>query len=167
MLGGHQTRIARGRGSWQLLKRAKDHLRIPVAWLAISAAVVSCSISRPHSDSGPSPLADFNGSFWGDSISDDGRRVKIAFNVERDGDKFTGTYRCSAGNANCRNQMNRGWVRGTIEGRSFRVSLPDTSWCLYTLGNFNSEVGDGDYSCYVNATLIERGTFKIKRSAVY
>jgi hypothetical protein len=52
---------------------------------------------------------------------------------------------------------------GTTDARGFRVSLQDTSWCLYSLGTFYQNDGDGEYTCYVGASIVEQGTFDIKR----
>jgi hypothetical protein len=127
------------------------------------ALLAACAAHRPIDTGSADPLADFNGIFIGDAISSDGHRTTIAFNIQRTGDSFAGDYKCAAGNANCRNQITRGWVSGSVNARSFRVSLQDGSWCRYTLGTFYLREGEGDYSCYIGGELIEQGTFWIKR----
>ena len=167
MVGGHQAGTGAGGKVQRLLQKAMDRSRILAGCLAILAASSSSSIPQPTNSVTSNPLADFNGQFWGDSISNNGSRVRIVFDVHRNDHEFTGIYHCSAGNANCRNQMTRGWVRGSTEGRSFRVSLPDSSWCLYRLGTFYMGRAKGEYSCYLDASLLETGTFAVKRSVQY
>ncbi len=109
------------------------------------------------------PLGDFKGFFAGNAISNDGRRVKLALDIQRNGRELTGTYSCAAGNANCRNQMTLGWVRGSIDKSVFRVSLQDGSWCLFNLGLFYLNDGEGDYTCYLGGSIVEQGAFELKR----
>ena len=141
---------------------ARNRLLV-AAMIAILAA--SCGIgSGPATDTGPArPLEDFKGMFAGDSISNDGRRVNIAFDIQQTGGQLDGTYRCSAGNANCRNQITQGWVKGSVDARSFRVSLQDSSWCMFTLGTFYLNEGEGEYTCYLGGSIVDQGTFGLKR----
>jgi hypothetical protein len=117
----------------------------------------------PPADQSSEPLAEFKGFFRGDQINNDGARVNIEFDVQQNGNEITGTYRCTAGNANCRNQISRGWVKGTTSARGVRVSLQDSSWCLYNLNAFYLNSGEGQYSCYMGASLVDQGTFQINR----
>jgi hypothetical protein len=140
-----------------LLRKA---ILVAVAAQALSA----CAFQRPSADRGlAEPLADFKGVFAGDSISNDGRRVKITFDIQQSGKEFAGTYRCAAGNANCRNQISQGWVKGSVDASSFRVSLQDGSWCFFTMGAFYLNSGEGDYTCYQGAAIVEQGAFELKR----
>jgi hypothetical protein len=138
-----------------------------VVTVIIALLAAGCGIGRePSTDPGPArPLADFKGMFAGDAISDDGRRVNIALDIQETGDQLGGTYRCTAGNANCRNQITRGWVMGSVDARSFRVSLQDGSWCMFTLGTFYLNEGEGEYTCYMGGSIVEQGTFGLKRVA--
>jgi len=78
------------------------------------------------------PLLNFNGIWAGTSTSSaGGAKVRIAFDIKREGNKFKGDYRCAPGNAVCRNNVQRGWVHGQISARGFTVSEEDTSWCLF------------------------------------
>ena len=146
-------------------------LRFTLGRLVVAALIAllaaGCGIgSEPAIDPGPArPLADFKGMFTGDAISNDGRRVNIALDIQATGDQLGGTYRCSAGNANCRNQITQGWVKGSADARSFRVSLQDSSWCIYTLGTFYLNEGEGEYTCYMGGSIVEQGTFGLKRVA--
>jgi hypothetical protein len=131
--------------------------------VAIALSTAACSIDQSANNGNPAPLADFHGMFQGDQISNDGRRVNIAFDVQQKDGELSGTYRCAPGNANCRNQITKGWVMGDVKGRSLRVSLQDTSWCMYSLGTFYVNEGEGDYTCYLGGTIADQGAFSIKR----
>jgi len=134
--------------------------------LVSAALLTGCANARRAQTQDPvgaRPLDDFKGRFAGETISGDNRRVKIGFDVQEKGDQISGTYQCAAGNANCRNQMTRGWVSGNVDARGIRVSLQDGSWCLYSLEAFYGNDGEGDYSCYQGGMLVEQGVFSLKR----
>ncbi|MGH7839162.1 MAG: hypothetical protein ACREQC_15220, partial [Candidatus Binataceae bacterium] len=120
-------------------------------------------INPPPDPGSVRPLRDFKGLFAGGTVSGDNRRVKISFDVQQKGDQISGTYGCAPGNATCRNQMLKGWVSGNVDARGIRVSLQDGSWCLYNLGVFYVNEGEGDYSCYNGGMLVEHGVFSLKR----
>src|SRR5437899_12902240 len=110
----------------------------------------ACATARHRAAETPDePLGDFKGLFTGNAISNDGRRVKLVFDIQRHGSELTGNYNCTAGDANCRNQMTQGWVKGNINSSILRVSLQDGSWCLYNLGMFYLNDAEGDYTCYL------------------
>jgi hypothetical protein len=129
-------------------------------WSCSSATVQRTPAAAPDA---PDPLIDFTGIWKGTSTSTmNAAKVKITFDVKREGNKLTGIYRCAPLNAVCRNNVQRGWLRGTINARGFTVSMEDTSWCTFSLDEFYPPVGDGEYTCYMGGMLADQGTFEIK-----
>jgi hypothetical protein len=111
----------------------------------------------------PDPLADFNGIWKGTSVSTmNAAKVKITFNIQREGNQFKGKYLCAPLNAICRNNAPHGWVTGKIGARGFRVAMEDTSWCMYFMDEFYPPKADGEYTCYMNGGIADQGTFKLK-----
>jgi len=142
--------------------------------LSVTLAVGSCSTQGARGSDPPrtqdpapdasDPLLNFTGIWIGTSTSSaDGAKVKIAFNIKREGNKFTGDYRCAPGNAICRNNVQRGWVHGQISARGFGVSEEDTSWCVFFMRRFHAAVADGEYTCYMNGGIADLGVFELKR----
>jgi hypothetical protein len=141
--------------------------------LALAASLAACSCSTHGSDAprtrerasdASDPLLNFNGIWVGTSTSSaDGAKVKIAFDIKREGTKFKGDYRCAPDNAVCRTNDQRGWVHGQIAARGFEVSEEDTSWCLFFLRRFDPPAGDGEYTCYMNGGIADLGVFQLKR----
>lgn len=144
--------------------------------LAFSLALAVCSCATrgardsdaprtrdPVSDS-PDPLLEFTGAWVGTSTSSaDGAKVKVAFYIKREGNKFTGEYRCAPDNAVCRNNVQRGWVHGQISARGFGVSEEDTGWCLFFMRRFHRAAAGGEYTCYMNGGISDLGVFELKR----
>ena len=138
--------------------------------LFLALAVWSCSLSRADVPRTPArasdasdPLLDFRGIWTGTSTSDlDASRVRIAFDIKREGNKFKGDYRCRPGNAVCRNNVHRGWVHGQIAARGFGVSEEDTSWCLFFMYKFHPPNAEGDYACYMNGGISDLGVFELR-----
>jgi len=150
--------------SFQKAIAAAGLVFLGVASTVLLAGCASVSRTQAHDPVGAQPLDDFKGVFAGETISGDNRRVKIGFDVQQKGDQISGTYQCAPGNATCRNQMTRGWVRGNVDARGIRVSLQDGSWCLYSLEAFYGDDGEGDYACYQGGMLVENGVFSLKRA---
>ena len=72
------------------------------------------------------------------------------------GDKITGTYRCSAVNAQCRNLNETGSINGTAKGNRVNLNimvLPDAFNCRYT--------GTLDYN--LQRQIVEQGTWAASR----
>jgi hypothetical protein len=148
-------------------------MTLPTTTLAFLLALAACSCSTHGSDTSRTqerasdaadPLLDFNGIWVGTSTSSaDASKVKIAFNIKREGTKFKGDYRCAPDNAICRNNVQRGWVHGQISARGFVVSEEDTSWCLFFLRRFDPPAGEGEYTCYMNGGIADLGVFEVKR----
>jgi hypothetical protein len=110
----------------------------------------------------PDPLLDFNGIWRGKSISTmNAASAKIIFKVRREGNQLKGEYFCAPGNAICRNNIHRGWLTGQINARGFRVSMEDTSWCMYFMDDFYPPKADGEYTCYMNGGIADQGNFKL------
>ena len=144
--------------------------------LVLSVALVVCSYSTrgacgsdaprtqdPAPDASD-PLLNFSGVWIGTSTSSaDGAKVKIAFNIKRAGNKFTGDYRCAPSNAVCRNNVQRGWVHGQISARGFTVSEEDTSWCVFFVRRFHPPAAGGEYTCYMNGGIADLGVFELRR----
>lgn len=111
----------------------------------------------------PDPLMDFTGIWRGTSVSSfNAAKVRISFDMQREGNQLKGSYRCAPGNAVCRNNVQRGWVKGQTSARGFTVSMEDTSWCTFLMDEFYPPVGDGEYTCYMNGGIVDQGTFEIK-----
>jgi hypothetical protein len=138
--------------------------------LLATALISSCSAGVRHTPAAaadaPDPLVDFTGLWQGTSTSDmNAAKVRITFDIKREGNRLKGTYRCSPLNAVCRDNLDRGWLSGTIRARGFTVSMENTGWCTFMLDDFHPPSGDGDYSCYMNGMLADEGTFEIKGSS--
>ena len=141
--------------------------------LAVLLALAVCSCSTHGSDTprtpdrapeASGPLRTFTGIWVGTSTSSaDGAKVKIAFDIRREGDKFKGDYRCAPDNAVCRNNVQRGWVHGQIAARGFTVSEEDTSWCLFFVSRFYPPAAEGEYTCYMDGGIADLGVFELKR----
>ena len=141
--------------------------------LVLLLTLVVCSCSTHGSDTprtpdrapeASGPLRTFTGIWVGTSTSSaDGAKVKIAFDIKREGDKFKGDYRCAPGNAVCRNNVQRGWVHGQIAARGFTVSEEDTSWCLFFVFRFHPPAAAGEYTCYMDGGIADLGVFELKR----
>src|SRR5579864_2781904 len=85
------------------------------------------SVGTAAKPDSPDPLMDFTGIWKGRSVSSmNAASAKITFSVKRVGNQIKGDYRCAAGNAICRNNVQRGWVTGQVNARGFRVSMEDT-----------------------------------------
>ena len=90
------------------------------------------------------------------------RSIKLV--LRQVGDKITGTYRCSAGNAQCRNLNETGSINGTAMGNRVNLKimvLPDASNCRYT-GTLDYN-GNGQYTCYLQGQIVEQGTWVASR----
>ena len=131
------------------------------------AAASSCSFAGVRHTSAavsepPDPLADFAGLWSGTSTSTvNAAKVKVSFDVKREGKELEGTYQCAPLNAVCRDNVQRGWMHGSINARGFTVSMEDTSWCAFTLNEFYPAVGHCGYTCYINGSIADQGTFEI------
>lgn len=147
---------------------------LPATTFVLLLTLAVCSCSTHGSDTprildrtpdASAPLQNFSGVWAGTSTSSaDGAKVKIAFNIKREGNKFTGAYRCAPGNAICRNNVQRGWVHGQIAARGFGVSEEDTSWCVFFMRRFHPPAAEGEYTCYLNGGISDLGVFELKRS---
>ena len=115
--------------------------------------------AAPDSD----PLMDFTGIWRGRSVSTmNAASAKITFNVKREGNQIKGDYRCAPGNAICRNNAERGWVSGQVSARGFRVSMEDSSWCVYYMDEFYAPKARGEYTCYMSGMIADQGTFRLE-----
>ncbi len=111
----------------------------------------------------PDPLMEFTGIWRGTSTSSfNAAKVRISFDMQREGNNLKGTYRCAPFNAICRNNLQRGWVKGQTAARGFTVSMEDTSWCTFIMDEFYPPVGDGEYTCYMGGAMADQGTFELK-----
>jgi hypothetical protein len=143
-------------------------LAVILAFFMAALIVGSCSAGGTHQTPPPNPdapnlLMDFTGVWKGTSTSSmNAAKVKISFDMERDGNKLKGSYRCAPLNAICRNNIQRGWVNGQTGARGFTVSMEDTSWCTFVLDEFYPPAGEGAYTCYTDGDIADLGTFEIK-----
>jgi len=150
--------------------RGSNGVRLAVTLAFFMAALIvgSCSTGGTHqtrlpNPDAPSPLMDFTGVWKGTSTSSmNAAKVRISFDIERDGNRLKGSYRCAPLNAMCRNNIQRGWVNGQIGARGFTVSMEDTSWCTFMLEEFYPPAGDGAYTCYTKGGIADLGIFEIK-----
>jgi hypothetical protein len=144
--------------------------RIIILTLLLALALWSCSSggggAQPApaaAPDAPDPLLEFTGIWKGTSVSSmNAAKVRITFDIKREGNKFKGEYRCAPGNAICRNNVQRGWVTGQVSARGFRVAMEDTSWCMYFMDDFYPPKADGEYTCYLNGGIADQGTFELK-----
>ena len=101
-------------------------------------------------------LTGFTGVWNGTSTSSvNAAKVKISFDMNRDGNNLKGSYRCAPFNATCRNNIQNGWVHGQTSARGFAVSMEDSSWCTFVLDDFYPPAGDGEYTCYTNGGIAD------------
>jgi hypothetical protein len=90
------------------------------------------------------------------------RSIKLV--IRQAGDKVTGVYRCSSGNALCRNGDEKGSIEGTANGSHVSLNmtlLPDASNCRF-IGTLDYN-GNGQYTCYLQGHIVEQGTWQISR----
>lgn len=90
------------------------------------------------------------------------RSIKLV--LRQEGGKVTGAYRCSAGNALCRNGDDKGSIEGTAKGNQVNLNimlLPDASNCRFT-GTLDYN-GNGQYTCYLQGHIVEQGTWQLSR----
>jgi hypothetical protein len=159
-------------GHWSKLSLHKENLmRLAPTLMLLTLAVMwwSCSSSSPsNSPPGalaerPDPLREFAGTWQGTSFSTYAMAtVKIRFEIQQNGNKFKGDYRCAPGNAVCTNNIQRGWVHGQIDARGFTVAMEDTSWCLFFMNEFYPPSAGGDYTCYEGGMVMDRGVFHLR-----
>jgi hypothetical protein len=110
-------------------------------------------------------LASFNGVWKGTSVSNvNASSAIITLDIKRNGNELKGTYLCTAGNAVCRNNIQKGWMHGQSGARGFDVTMEDNSRCTYYMDKIQSSVAEGEYTCYGDGQIVDQGTFKLARS---
>ena len=90
------------------------------------------------------------------------RSIKLV--LRQEGEKITGAYRCSPGNALCRNGDEKGSIEGTASGDHVNLNmtlLPDASNCRFT-GTLAYN-GNGQYTCYLQGQIVEQGTWQLSK----
>jgi hypothetical protein len=108
------------------------------------------------------PLADFTGVWKGRQTSYMNAAMRyITFSMRREGNQIKGDFTCKPGNAICRDNAIRGWVRGQTSARGLRVEMEDSSWCTYYMNDFYPPKANGDYLCYMNGAIADQGGFKL------
>jgi hypothetical protein len=143
-------------------------LAFTLAFFVAALLVGSCSAGGTHQTPPPNPdasnlLMGFTGVWKGTSTSSmNAAKVKISFDMKRDGNELKGSYRCAPLNATCRDNIQRGWVNGQTSARGFTVAMEDTSWCTFMLDEFYPPAGDGAYTCYTDGGIADLGIFEIK-----
>jgi hypothetical protein len=78
---------------------------------------------------------------------------------------ITGSYKCSYGNENCRDEAETGVIRnGEMTRRLLRIAvmLEDGSMCRFT-GMPQNGVLEGRYQCHWGGPM-EKGGFRLERS---
>jgi hypothetical protein len=133
-----------------------------------NAPVNSAAISAAP----PSNVAEHNLSgLWTGTTSTGGlvgmagltRSIKLV--IRQEGNKVTGEYRCSSGNALCRNGDDKGSIEGTANGSHVSLNialLPDASNCRF-IGTLDYN-GNGQYTCYLQSRIVEQGTWQASNS---
>jgi len=117
----------------------------------------------------PSNAADANLSgLWtlttstGGLIGMAGQTRSIKLVLRQVGAKITGVYRCSPGNALCRNGDEKGSIEGTASGNQLNLNitlLPDASNCRFK-GTLDYN-GNGQYTCYLQGQIVEQGNWEV------
>jgi len=90
------------------------------------------------------------------------RSIKLV--IRQEGNKVTGEYRCSPGNALCRNGDEKGSIKGTASGSHVSLNialLPDASNCRF-IGTLDYN-GNGQYTCYLQSRIVEQGTWQASK----
>jgi hypothetical protein len=91
------------------------------------------------------------------------RSIKLV--IRQQGAKVAGEYRCSPGNALCRNGDEKGSIEGTANGSHVSLNitlLPDASNCRF-IGTLDYN-GNGQYTCYLQGRIVEQGTWQASNS---
>lgn len=142
--------------------------------IVVALAVGSCASgasgassaerAAPSTAASLDPLMEFTGLWTGTSTSNSNAKVRITLDMQREGNHLKGRYICQPLNAACRNNNQHGWVRAKTDARGFTVSMEDTSWCAFRLQQFNVQMGDGEYTCYMGGNMVDQGVFHIRRS---
>lgn len=89
----------------------------------------------------------------------------ITLTMFENGGQITGSYRCSYGNENCRDEAETGVIRnGQMTRRLLRIAvmLEDGSMCRFT-GMPQNGVLEGRYQCHWGGPM-EQGGFRVERS---
>lgn len=89
----------------------------------------------------------------------------ITLTMFENGGHITGSYRCSYGNENCRDEAETGVIRnGQMTRRLLRIAvmLEDGSMCRFT-GMPQNGVLEGRYQCHWGGPM-EQGGFRVERS---
>jgi len=95
---------------------------------------------------------------------------KITLTLAQQDNRITGNYTCSTGTMICRNggADNTGNVQwGRISGNQIRLSLSipaDVSNCNYNGMLTSATRMHGSYMCFNGASLVEEGTWDVKRA---
>ncbi len=134
---------------------------------AIAAAALGLSACFAPQGGGPSQPGkqskSLEGVWTGTSTSSFGLgTVNITLDLYQSPDKVWGKYYCAAGNSHCRNLNREGEIAGKPGASNFRVRLRDTSWCAF-LADFSECAARGQYTCYQNSTVVDRGNWKLNR----
>lgn len=86
--------------------------------------------------------------------------------VEGEGSRLGGFYKCAYGNTNCYNMNETGKImdaRFTGALLRLRVLMPDGTSCMFN-GRITHNNMSGGYSCYAGGSLLERGSWSVKRA---
>lgn len=127
----------------------------------VSSASTQAAPSRNVTDGNLSGLWTITTSTGG-LIGMAGQTRSIKLVIRQASDKMTGVYRCSAGNALCRNGDEKGSIEGTANGNQVNLNimlLPDASNCRFT-GTLVYN-GNGQYTCYLQGQIVEQGSWAV------
>src|ERR1700723_863095 len=155
-------------------RRRADRLLACLCLLALCSVGCSTQETKTPVSSASTPTAPGNvteenlSGLWTGTTSTGGlvgmagmtRSIKLV--LRQEGDKITGAYRCSPGNALCRNGDEKGSIEGTANGDHVNLNmtlLPDASNCRFT-GTLTYN-GNGQYTCYLQGQIVEQGTWEL------
>jgi hypothetical protein len=94
-----------------------------------------------------------------------GAMQRITLTMFQNGQNISGSYRCSFGNEDCRDQAETGVIRnGQMIARLLRIAvmLEDGSMCRFT-GIPKNGILQGRYQCHWGGPM-EQGGFRVERS---
>jgi hypothetical protein len=158
-------------------RRRADRLLTCLCLIALFAIGCSTQETTAPMSSAPTPAASHGNvaeenlsGLWNGTTSTGGlvgmagmtRSIKLV--LRQEGDKITGAYRCSSGNALCRNGDEKGSIEGTANGDHVNLNmtlLPDASNCRFT-GTLGYN-GNGQYTCYLQGQIVEQGTWQLSK----
>jgi hypothetical protein len=162
--------IGRGVECARELFAASTQIALLAILIAGAAALQSCATGG---SANVSPPLDISGGWSGATFpgcrSNGGvncYKRPIAFNLNQNGSRVTGSYACPVGNMMCGMDNTGSVVDGKMDGShlsDLRVVFSDATNCLYQ-GEFTGGIGNGEYMCFAGAgRIVEQGGWHLER----